>query len=204
MRFIFMEENYLSPRRRVNKRQIKVAVVILLVLGLIGIAFLVKGVFKGSTKTAVIGAADERIQLPESRATTTLNKEYSFPLKNDKGEEVSKIKYIIETAELRDQIIVKGSKASAVKGRTFLILSLKLANDYKKDIEIKSADYIRLSVGNNKTELLAPDIHNDPVSVAAISTKYIRLGFAVNDNERNFKLKVGEISGVKETVDINF
>lgn len=179
----------------------------LIILGLI-ILFIVilSFLFKASTNSSNFSkpqSLDQRFSLPSAKASVTVNKEFSFPLKDGKGVEVSSLKYAIENAELRDQIIVKGQKASAIKGRTFLIINIKIVNDYEKSIEINTKDYVRLSVNGNDKELLAPDIHNDPVTIQAISTKYSRVGFPINDTDRNLRLKVGEINGEKQTIDLN-
>ncbi|OFW63868.1 MAG: hypothetical protein A2Z35_03420 [Actinobacteria bacterium RBG_19FT_COMBO_36_27] len=143
-------------------------------------------------------------QMKGPLATQDINKEFSFPLKNTKGEEVTTFKYIVEKAELRDEIIVKGQKATAVKGRVFLIINLKINNDYIQTIVINTKDFIRLSVNGNENELLAPDIHNDPVEAQAISTKYTRLGFPINDSDESLVLWVGEINGDKQKIDLKF
>lgn len=143
---------------------------------------------------------DQRVVVAGAKASMALNKDFSFPLTNDKGKEISKLKYFIETADLRDEIIVKGQRATAVKGRTFLILTIKLTNEFSKALEVNVRDYVRLSANGNMTELLAPDIHNDPVAVQAISTKYTRVGFPINDTDKNLTLIVGEISGDKQNI----
>lgn len=145
---------------------------------------------------------DKRLDAPKVKAKQTFNKEFLFSLKNDKGEKVDEFKYIIESVELQDEILVKGQRARAVKGRTFLILNLKVVNNLDKAIIINSRDYMRLNT-NGKKELLAPDIHNDPIQIQAISTKYTRLGFPINDTDKNLKLQVGEINGKKETINLN-
>lgn len=146
------------------------------------------------------GSGDSRIQVQNAKATQAINKEFSFPLKDDKGKVVTTIKYTVEAAEIRDEIIVKGQRATAVKGRTFLIIPLKITNDYSQGIEIQAKDYIRLVVNDRETEQLAADIHNDPVTVQALSTKLTRLGFPINDTDKNLSLRVGELNGQKETI----
>lgn len=136
-----------------------------------------------------------------AKAKEDLRKNFSFPLKDDKGKEISTMMYSLESAELLDEIIIKGQTARAVSGRTFLIITMKLTNNYRLGIKINTRDYIRLSV-NNSSERLAPEIHNDPVEVQAISTKYTRVGFAINENDRNLVLQVGEIDGPKETINL--
>jgi len=146
---------------------------------------------------------DSRVSLPEAKAKIDINKSFSFPLKDQKGEEVSRIDYSIIDASLQDQIVSKGKSYTTIKGRTILVLNLKITNQYDKSIEISSRDYVRLSI-NGSTELLAADIHNDPVTIQAISTKYTRLGFPIYDADKNLKVLVGEIGGGKEEVAINF
>ena len=143
-------------------------------------------------------------RVESAKEKATINREFEFPLKNSKGNEVSKIKYTVESVELRKEILLKGKKASAVSGRIFFIANIKIANSFDKTIEINSKDYLRLVVGNNEGELLAADIHNDPVRVQAISTKYTRLGFPVNDSDKDFKLRIGEIGGEKIDIGVNF
>lgn len=146
----------------------------------------------------------EKISVKGASSTTNINKEFSFPLKDSKGKEISNFKYMLEKAELRDEIIVKGKKATAVKGRVFLILTLKITNEYTQSIEVNTKDYVRLSVNGNRDEWLAPDIHNDPVKVQAISTKYTRVGFPINESDKDLVLRVGEINGEKEEINLAF
>jgi len=140
------------------------------------------------------------IQVKGARAEEELNKEYSFPLKDDKNEEVGKFKFVIQQVELRDEIIVQGKRASSVAGRTFLVVNLKITNEFNQRIDINTRDFVRLATSGDKTEWLAPDIHNDPVEVQAISTKFTRVGFAINDSDKDLTLRIGEINGEKEEI----
>jgi hypothetical protein len=150
------------------------------------------------------GGKSEDVSILGARATQDIYREFSFPLKDSNGDDVSNIKYTIEKTELRDEIVVKGQKATAIEGRTFLIVTLKVKNEFDQAIEMSTRDYVRLSVNDNKDEWLAPDIHNDPVEIQAISTKYTRLGFPINDSDEKLVLRVGEIEGDKEEVELTF
>lgn len=136
-------------------------------------------------------------------AKTELNKDFKFALKDDNGKKVGELEYKVVSAELQDSIIVKGQRATAVKGRIFLILNIKIVNNNSQGVQVNTRDYIRLSI-NNKDEWIAADIHNDPVEVQAISTKITRLGFPINEADKDLKLQIGEIEGNKETVNIKF
>lgn len=175
--------------------------VVLLVL--IGVIAFILSSNNNQSPTNVLGANDQRIEVRQALAKQTIDKNFSFPLKDSSGKEVSKVKYKILDAELRDEVIVDGKRATAIKGRMFLIVNLKITNDYGKTIQVNTRDYVRMSVNNNG-ENLAPEIHNDPVEIQANSTKYTRLGFPINDTDKDLKLSVGEIEGKKETVKLNF
>lgn len=145
-----------------------------------------------------------KVDIAPAIATANLNKEFSFPLLDEKGKEVARVKYEITSSELRDEIVVKGQRATSVKGRFFLIFNIKIVNNYNKAIQINTRDYIRLIVNNNEGDLLAPDIHNDPVEVQAASTKFTRVGYAINESDKDLKIRIGELNGQKETVELNF
>lgn len=152
--------------------------------------------------SSVLGTSDDRVNIEKPKATQTLNKSFSFPLRDSSGKQVSDIKMTFTTAELRDQIVVKGEKATAIEGKTFLILNLKLTNNYSQSVQINTRDYVRLTV-NKSDDKLAADIHNDPVDVQAISTKYTRLGFSINDTDKNLVLHIGEINGNKQDIPLH-
>jgi hypothetical protein len=196
-------EPQLGERRKFSFKKIgkplkfiSIAAVLIIVVAIAGKA-IVKAISTPKTSTT---STDVKPPL----ATLEINKELSFPLNDENGKKVADIKYLIETAELRDEILVQGQRATAVKGRVFLVLTVKITNDYKGSIQINSKDYVRLSVNGNKDEWLAPDIHNDPVDVQAISTKYTRLGFAINTSDKDLVLRVGEVGGEKEEIPLNF
>lgn len=185
-----------------NSPYLPFVVVFIVVLGIIVM------VYRGMSKNAAnvqgtqTNASTSQVAIAKPLAQETLNREFQFPIKDTTGKEVSQIKYEVQNVEQRNQIIIQGQTATAVAGRTFLILNLKITNTYDKSIQINARDYVRLSV-NGSDEKLAPDIHNDPVDVQAISTKYTRLGFPINTTDKNLILQVGEISGKKESINLN-
>lgn len=148
-------------------------------------------------------AIDNRTTIQAPKATVPINRNFTFNITNN-GQTLGKIDYFLDGAELRNEIVVKGQTATAVRGRTFLIINLKLKNDQKTPITLNTSNFIRLSVNDNLKEWLAPDIHNDPVEIQAISTKLSRVGFPISDTDTKLKLQVGEIDGDKTVVDLKF
>lgn len=186
----------LSKKRAI----VKISAVLLVLAGL--------GIFINSSSTGNVNtggtskAIDSRVQIQDAKLTAPLNKDFTYPIKDNSGKVISKIGYTIESVELRNEIIVKGQRATAIKGREFLILNLKIRNESNKSIQINTRDYVRLSLNNDDKDWLAPDIYNDPVEIQASSTKQTRLGFPISDNDQNIKLRVGEIDGEKTTLDL--
>ncbi|CAN5281064.1 hypothetical protein BH10PAT1_BH10PAT1_2520 [soil metagenome] len=132
-----------------------------------------------------------------------INKEFTFPVGTSATGSVINMNFTVQDASLNNQIVVQGQNATAVKGRTFLIVTLKIANNFNQSIQINTRDYVRLSVNGDENTWLAPDIHNDPVEVQAISTKYTRVGFAVNTTDKKFVLQIGEIKGDKQKITLS-
>lgn len=175
---------------------IPVVIAVLLVIGIMVFTFRTVG-----NSRPVLGNGDNRVAIQPAKKSQNLNKAFSFPLRDAEGKEVSKVKYEIVNAELRDEIIVKGERARSVKDRTFIVLNVKVTNTFDKAIQITSRDYVRL-IANNSTEKVAADIHNDPIEVQPISTKTTRLAFPIDDKKQSLKLQIGEINGKKETIDL--
>ncbi len=176
-------------------------IAVIVVVGFIGV-FAINNAMQSSASAPSVLSANKKVDIEKPVAQQVLNRSFNFPLRDAQGKEVSQLKYEIQNAELRDEIVVKGQRATAVQGRTFLILNLKITNNYDKSIQLNSKDYIRLIVGGSP-EQLAADIHNDPVDVQAISTKYTRLGFPINDDEKSLTIQVGEITGKKEQIKLD-
>lgn len=184
-----------ASSRASRKRYLPYIIGLIVILALI--FFAVRTV--GQSNPTPTSTSSNQVVLEKPLATETINKTYSFSLRDDKGKEVSKVKYTIQDAELRNDIVVKGQRATAVAGRTFLIINIKIRNDYDKRIQINARDYVRLSV-NNTDDRLAADIHSDPVDVEPASTKITRIGFPINTTDKNLTLYVGELDGKKDTI----
>lgn len=173
---------------------IPLALIVIIALVLVG-----KTLTDSNSDKLVAGASDSGSNFKKPIAAQTLNRTFSFPLKDENGKVLSQLKVDLTGVEEQGEIVIKGQKADAISGKVFLILNLKITNNYNKTIKINTRDYFRLTI-NNSNEKLAGNVHNDPVEVQAISTLYTRLGFTVNKSDKNLVLHVGEINGPKESV----
>lgn len=160
--------------------------------------------FIGRVSSTPLPTANAIQQSSENpRETQAINKSFSFPVRDGSNKVITNFSYVIQSANIVDQIVVKGQIATAVKGKTFLVITLRLDNPSNQSIEANTRDYIRLTANNNN-EALAPEVYNDPVEVQAISTKLTRLGFPINTTDKKLVLHVGEINGEKTNIPLSF
>jgi len=174
-------------------------IIIILILSASGglVYFLIQQQDTSSPENSV--SANSEVDVESPTWEKDINKQYSFPLRDAHGNVISNIDYSVDSVELRKEIIVQGKKATAIEGRQFLIVNISLSNKYSRSIEMNTRDYIRLSA-NNSNDWIAPDIHNDPVEIQALSSKFTKLGFPINESDTNLVLQIGELDGTKNTI----
>lgn len=177
-------------------RQKKISLFVILVLFIFFAGS--KFISSRSSKKQVLGTSTQAPQKQQS-----INKDFTFPVATGADGNPINMKFTVQDASINNQIVVQGQNATAVAGRTFLIVTLKIANSFNQSIQINTRDYVRLSVNKDENTWLAPDIHNDPVEVQAISTKFTRVGFAINTSDKNLVLQIGEIKGDKQKIPLN-
>ena len=127
-----------------------------------------------------------------------IGKLFNIPIRDSQGNTITELQYTLTDYEITQEIIIKGQKANAIKGRAFLIVNIKIENPHENVIEVDTRDYIRLSIDSGNW--LSPDIHNDPIEIQPQSNKYTRLGFPINESDTNFSLQIGEPKGQKELI----
>lgn len=177
-----------------RNRKRKYIILSIVVLILIGISLV--GIRSQQSNTS----RQSQVMVKDANAQVSINKTLSIPVVDNKGKEVTKILFEVENAELRDEIIFKGKRNRAVKGRQFLVINLRIENSYNRVIELQTKNFLRLSVNGNEKELFASDVNNDPVEVQAISTKHTRLIFPINDSDKNLVLYLGDVKTKKEKI----
>jgi hypothetical protein len=151
-----------------------------------------------------VSAGDPRT-IQNAISTQKINQTFPFPLMDNLGKSITNFNYQIVNAEIRNEIIVNGKPAVAIKGKTFLVLSINIENAYNQAINVNAKDYVRLTLNNNPSVMYAADIHNDPVNIQAISTKPTRIGFVIDDSIKNMAILVGEIKNTnKQKITLNF
>ena len=77
-----------------------------------------------------------------------------------------------------------------------------MENSTSNQLTVRPVDFIRLTDSEGRT--FAPDVHNNDVVVEPISIKKTRVGFVVDENQKEFKFLVGEINGPKKEVIVRF
>ena len=137
--------------------------------------------------------------------TVSINRGFDMSALTNTGKVAkSKVRFTLTTADKTNKVIVKDQEYTAQNDKTFLIVNLQIKNDADNPLNILPGDLIRLSYGNDSENKYAPDLHNNLVLAAAISTKNDRVGFVVPESEKNFTFFVGELDGKKTEIDFNF
>jgi hypothetical protein len=158
-RFQFISK--LNPGLKRNKKKmIKSLFPIVLIVLLVA-----AGVYatRSFTQDSAKASESKKIVVADALKVKAINKTLTFPLIGDDKKEIGTFQFVVDSAEIRDEIVIQGQKANSVDGRTFLIVKMQFKNQLTQGLQINSRDYVRLSMNGNTNELLAPDIHNDPV-----------------------------------------
>ena len=190
------ENNFLKNRRI---KRIAAAILILLVILL--------AVFIIVPKLGIIKSKSNKTSTTQSQVQTqtiTIDKKFTFSGLDDTGKKKGEIELKITTAEKTDQVIVQDKTYASKNDKTFLIINLELKNDSAKKLNINTGDLTRLVVNDQNETKFAPDLHNNYVLVAALSTKIDRLGFVIDKNAQGLKLLIGELESDKEEIKLDF
>lgn len=142
---------------------------------------------------------------PTDKEVVTVDSSFEFPALDSQGQPIKdKIKFTVSTAEKTGQVLVKDQVYSSRNQKKFLIINLELKNDVARPVNIFPGNLVRLTYGGDEENRFAPDLHNNLVQTAALSTKLERIGFVVPEQETNFNLYIGEIEGEKEIISVKF
>lgn len=137
--------------------------------------------------------------------SVALDKSYEFQARDNSGKAInSKIKMKVAKADKTNQVLVKDQSFTARNHKLFLILNLELKNDATTQLNLLPGDLVRISYNGDDENKYAPDLHNNLVPIAAISTKIDRVGFVVPEETKDFKVYIGELEGKKESVTVTF
>lgn len=190
-------ESFTYPHKKIGNKKLLIAGGIILLLFLLLGAYML-GAKVGSTTVA---NSSQSLSVPQPTFTRVLHKGFTFSVKDSSGNVAATFTYLIESLQLQNEIIIKGQKADAIGGRTFLILNLKITNPSTQTIQLNTRDFVRVSIDDQK-ELLAPNIHNDPIAIQPISTEYTRLALPIDNTVKKVVLHVGELNGTKTDIPV--
>lgn len=137
-----------------------------------------------------------------AKATAEINKSFNFEAIVVQGKGTEEVVFTVASAELKDQIKVKGEPRGVSKGDQYLLLRLEIENETTDKLALTPSDFIRLLDEEDKK--YAPDFHNAVVIIDPLSVRKDLVSFIVDAKLKSFKLLVGELEEEKETVEINF
>lgn len=194
-------KNGLNNKRKKSKlgKILKILVILLVVVGIL--FFLQKNLNKRMSGKTTLQQASA---LPVTSQILPINKKFTFPGLDEAGKKKGKLDLNITTVEKTNQVIVQEKTYTAKNGKIFLIINLELKNESTSRLNIFPGDLIRLVVNGVEDKKLAPDLHNNYVNVAPLSTKIERVGFVIDSQAQGLKLQVGELEEDKEVIEVKF
>ena len=137
--------------------------------------------------------------------TTQVNKSFDFVGLNNAGKAQAQIiKLTVTGVDKTNQVQVKEQIFEAKNQKLFMIVNLELKNDATVALNLIPGDLIRMSIDGDGENKFAPDLHNNLVPIAPISTRIDRVGFVIPQEANKFTLFIGELEGAKEEVQVQF
>jgi len=135
--------------------------------------------------------------------TQDLNKTYTLPALNPSNTAQKKglMEMTVLNARKLNQVQVEGKPVDAPAGKAFISLDIELQNKADVSLGFFSRDYIRLIEGDKP---YAPQFYNRGIAVAPVSIKSDRVAFLVDKSQKNFQIRIGELQGQSELVEVNF
>ena len=172
-------------------------VAVFLIVGTVMVGQYVVSQKKSNNSSSVKGVTS-----PMGRQLFEINKSFQFPAYTaDRKLASKKVDFTVTTVEKTNEIIIKGKRATAVAGRAFLIVNLKISSDASDSLFLNSRNFIRIK-SKDSDDMLAPDIHNDTVEVQPQSTKITRVGVPIDAGTNEFTVYIGELDKVKDRTEI--
>lgn len=164
---------------------------ILVTIGIIGAI----GWYVGMRKPSVEVEANSNTKIAEA----SINQTFSFDGQAATGKIAGKLKMVVDKVEVNSEVLIQGKPATVRGDKAFLVLNLEFENAETQTQYISPVDLIRL-VGENDKKF-APDVHSEVIEVRPISVKLAKVGFVVQEGQKNFKIQIGSIEGQKQTIE---
>lgn len=136
-----------------------------------------------------------------------INKTFQMKALNVQGKEAKDlITMNIKEADKTNEILIKGSPATAKGTSRFLVLNVELGNSSKERLIIAPLDLIRLVIDDQKraAEIYSEEVNaiKGSVVVEPDSTKLTRVGFVLTEDivDKAKSLQVGEVNAAQKEV----
>jgi len=180
-----------------GRKKIVGFVLVVLVVGAGVVAWKAK-----SNNDGIAQGASEQTNV-NSGGVVNINKSIEIAIRTKDGKETGeKLKVTIATMEQAKEILIQGKPAKAKDGKAFLLITMEIENPTKKQLTVKPIDMVRMVNSEGKT--LAAEVHNNEVTSEPVSIKKTRIGYVINEAEKNFKFLIGEVRGTQEPIEVSF
>jgi len=199
----------MASSKQNSKAILIIPIVIVIIIAAIFVVYNSKST-STTTKGQVSGAFDNKTGGKSNNPKVEIDKKFNAaPIDMNGKQSKSQVEMTIKYAEKAEDILIKGTPATAKSGSKFLVLQVELNNNSNERLIVSPLDLVRLVVDDQKR---AAEIYTEEfprikgsVVIEPDSTKVTRIGFVLTPEivNKQFKLQIGEINEPnKELIDI--
>lgn len=189
---------------------ITIVIVIIAIAGVVIYNNSISQTAKSSSNQVAGASTESNANKTANNPKTNINKTYSVKSIDFSGKQSkSNVSMVIKYVERAQEILIKGTPATAKNGSEFLVFQVELKNESSERLIVSPLDLLRLVVDSQKR---AAEIYTEEtqqikgsVVIEPDSTKVTRVGFVLTPDivGKPIKLQVGEVNGAaKEVIDI--
>jgi hypothetical protein len=125
-----------------------------------------------------------------------LKQEFEVVAKTKEGKNTNgKFQLEVVSAHKAESLLIQGQRVIARNNKVFLVVNMEISNSYKVALYNQPVDSFRLIGSDGKR--YAPTAHQGNVEVRPESTKTSNVGFVVPEDQKKFKVEVGDLNSDK-------
>lgn len=176
-----------------GKNLIALAVIVLVIV--LGVWFFTRS--RGNSTSA----NGEETFVSNGGPTAPIGKKIAFPIRNQDGKTTgNNLTVNFTNLERTSNVIYNGRPLVARESKDFIVVNMEIENATKDRLTVRPVDFIRLVDASGKN--YAADFQTSAIKVEPLSTKRTRTIFIVDENQKDLRFLIGEISGNRETVEV--
>ncbi len=125
-----------------------------------------------------------------------LKQDFEVVAKTKEGKNTNgKFQVEVTSAHKAESLLIQGQRVIARNDKVFLVINMEISNSYRVALYNQPVDSFRLIGTDGKR--YAPTAHQGNVEIRPDSTKTSNVGFVVPNDQKKFKVEVGDLNSDK-------